>query len=190
MKDLKYTNITISGGVAVGASTLASNLKPYLEPLGWNFKSTGQFIREYTKENVLPLATLVSDDFDREIEKKAHEALQNEKNIVLEAWLSGFIARDMKHVLKILLICSENSLRVDRVINRDKISVDDAKKFIKTREEENFKKWKRIYGDHDFFDPTYFDLVIDTYSSGQLETVGKVLDKLGFNHKKIEINKK
>ena len=39
-----------------------------------------------------------------------------------------------------------------------------------------------IYGDYNFFDPKYFHLIIDTYSSGPLETVGKVLDKLGYKH--------
>ena len=39
---------------------------------------------------------------------------------------------------------------------------------------------------YDFFDPKYYHLVIDTYSSGPNETVGIVLDKLGFtNGKKI-----
>ncbi len=182
--DFKFTNISISGGVAVGASTLSKNLKPYLEPLGWNFKSTGQFIREYTKENILPLADLVSDDFDRQVENKAKEVLLNEKKVVMEAWLSGFVARDMKHVLKILLICSEMSIRVDRVVNRDKVNVQTAKEFIRTREEKNFSKWKRIYGDYNFFDPNFFDLIIDTYSVGQDESVKLVLDKLGYNIKK------
>ena len=34
--------------------------------------------------------------------------------------------------------------------------------------------------DYDFWHPKYYDLVIDTYSSGQMETVGKVLDKLAY----------
>ena len=68
--DFKFDNIAISGGVAVGTTTLLDNLKPYLEPYGWKFSSTGNFVREYTKENILPLATLVSEEFDKEIEKK------------------------------------------------------------------------------------------------------------------------
>jgi len=175
-----YSNITISGGVGVGTSTLAGNLKNFLTPLGWQFKSTGAFIREHTKENIMPLATLVSDDFDREIEAKAKELLETEKKWVVEAWLAGWLARDMKHVLKVLVICSENIIRVDRVVNRDKVSVEDAKKFIHLRESENFAKWKRIYGEYNFFDQKYYDLIIDTYSTGQNESVGKVLDKLGY----------
>ena len=180
-----YSNITISGGIGVGTSTLASNLKPFLEKAGWQFKSTGVFIREYTKENVMPVATLVSDDFDREIEARAKNLLENESKWVVEAWLAGWLARDMKQVLKVLVICSENVIRVDRVVNRDKVSVEEAKKNIREREEANFTKWKRIYGEYDFFDPKYYDLVVDTYSTGQNESVGKVLDKLGYKIDKI-----
>lgn len=188
--DLKFENIAISGGVAVGTTTLMENLKPYLEPYNWKFKPVGQFVREYTKENVLPLASLVSDDFDREIERKVFETLRNEKNWVVEAWLAGFMSRDLTNTLRILLYCSENSLRVDRLANRDKVSVEEAKKFLKLREEKNIKKWQRIYGNYDFFNKKYYHLVIDTYSSGQHETVGKVLDALGYKHDKIQITRK
>lgn len=177
---LKYDNITISGGVGVGTTTLIDNLKPYLEPLGWAFKSTGQMVREYMKENIAPVATLVSDDFDRRVEQKARELLAKEKHWVIEAWLSGFIAHDLKNTLKVLLVCSHDSVRIDRVVNRDKVNITEAKQIVKKREEENFKKWRKLYGNHNFFDPKYYNVVIDTYSSGQLETTGKVLDVLGY----------
>lgn len=186
----KFTNITISGGIGVGTTTLMKNLQPYLESYGWKFKSTGQFIREYTKENLLPTATLVSDDFDRDIEKKAYETLKNEKNRVIEAWLGGFVARGLPHVLRVLLTCSKEDIRVDRIANRDNISIAQAKENIKKREEENFKKWRRIYGDYNFFDQKFYSVVIDTYESGPLETVGKVLDVLGYKNSHLPIHTK
>lgn len=179
--NLKYKNITISGGVATGKNTLFESLKPFLEPIGFKFRTTGQIIRDMTGENVMPLANLVSDDFNRQLEKKSRYLLEHEDKWVIEAWLSGFIARDLKDVLKVLLVCSEDAIRIDRVVNRDKVSVDDAKRLFKKREEENFKLWRKIYGKHDFFDKKYYNLVIDTFSSGPLETVGKVLDKIGYN---------
>lgn len=182
---LKFDNIAISGGIAVGTTTLMNNLKLYLELYGWKFKSTGQFVRDYTKENRQPVATLVSDDFDRQIEANVKKTLETEKNWVIEGWLAGFAARDLKNTLRVLLFCSDEAVRIDRLANRDKITVEEAKNFIKEREEENFKKWKRIYGDYNFLDSKYHHLVINTYSSGQLETVGKVLDKLGYENKHL-----
>ena len=58
-------------------------------------------------------------------------------------------------------------------------TIDEAKKWIKQRELENERKWKDLYGDHDFWNPQHYDLIIDTYATGQMETVGRVLDKLG-----------
>lgn len=177
---LKYDNITISGGVAVGTTTLMENLRPYLEPRGWKLISTGNIVREYMKENIMPIASLVSDEYDRAIEKKALDMLKNGKHWVIEAWLAGFVARNLPKTCRILLTCSHNSLRVDRVVNRDKVSIIDAKRFIKEREEGNFHKWKKIYGDYNFFDPKYYTFVIDTYSFGQLETMRKTLDAIGY----------
>ena len=178
--NLKFDNITISGGVAVGTTTLLNNLKPYLEPSGFKFRSTGQFIRNYTKENIMPVATLVSDDFDRNIESEVKKLLSTEKGWVMEGWLAGFVARELDNCFRILLICSENAVRIDRVVNRDKVFFRKAKNYIAQRESENFKKWKKIYGDADFFNYKFYHLVIDTLSSGPLETVGKVLDKLAY----------
>ncbi len=178
----KYDNITISGGIATGTTTLLNNLKFYLQPLGWKFRSTGQIVREITKENLFPVATLVSEELDRKLEKTVFDLLTKEKNWVIEGWLAGFVARELKNTLKVLLICSDDSVRIDRVVNRDNVTVEEAKKLIKDREEQNFAKWRKVYGNYNFFDPSYYDLVIDTFSSGPLETVGKVLDKLGYSN--------
>jgi len=175
-----YQNITISGGVAVGKNTLFDNLKPYLEPKGFTFRTTGQILRDYTQENVMPVASLVEDDFHRHIEKKTESLLKNEKQWVIEGWLAGFVAREIKSVLKVLLICSSHDILVDRVVNRDKVAVQKAESLITKRENENFNTWKKIYGDFNFFDPDIYDLVVDTRESGPLETVGKVLDCLGY----------
>ena len=185
---LKYDNITISGGVATGKNTLLNNLKPYLKPHGWKFTSGGQLLRDFAKEYIQPLASLVDKKFHNQLDNRTRMLLTQKGRYVIEAWLAGFMARDLKNTLRVLLICTDEALQIDRVANRDKISIDKAKKFIKEREQINFKEWKRIYGNFNFFARKYYNLVIDTFSSGPLETVGKVLDKLGYNHAKITIS--
>jgi cytidylate kinase len=186
---LNFENITISGGVAVGKNTLKDNLAPYLSPLNWTFTSGGQLNRDFTKENIAPVASKVSEEFNRYIEKRTFDLLTKDKHVVIEAWLAGFIARNLQDTLRILLVCRNDSLRVDRVANRDRITIDKAKLVIKERETDNFNEWKRIYGEYDFFDPKYYHMVIDTYSSGPMETVGMVLDKLGFDTKHLPLIK-
>ena len=180
--NLKFDNVTISGGISTGKNTLLDNLKPYLEPQGWKFTSGGQILRDFTKEYVQPLASLVDKKIHNMIDERTVKLLKN-GHYVVEAWLAGFFARNMKDTLRVLLVCKDNALRIDRVVNRDKISVDMAKDFIKQREDTNFREWKKYYGNRDFFDPKYYQLVIDTYQTGPMETLGKVLDKLGFKHK-------
>jgi len=183
--NLKFENITISGGVSSGKNTLLNNLKPYLKPLGWKFTSGGQLLRDFAKEYVQPLASLADEKFHHEVDNRTKKLLSEEGHYVVEAWLAGFMARDLKNTLRVFLTTSNDAVRIDRVANRDKVSIEEAKKLIKEREEVNFKEWKRIYGDYNFWDPKYYHLIIDTYSSGPLETVGKVLDRLGFNHNHV-----
>lgn len=187
---LKFDNITISGGVAVGKNTLRNNLLDYLEPYGWQFYSVGTLNRQTSKDNIEPMATKVGDDKNREYDQRTHDLLANEKNWIVEAWLAGFIARDLPKTLKVLLTCSHTELLIDRVANRDRVTIGEAKRIIHDRTENNFKNWRDLYGDYDFFNPDYFDIVIDTFSSGQIESTGRVLDLLGYDHDKIEISKK
>ena len=105
------------------------------------------------------------------------------RQIVYEAWLSGFMARETPKTLRVLLICSNFGIRIDRVSNRDMLTMKEAKHFIQIRERQNITKWKKIYGEYDFWDPKYFHVIIDTAKCGPMETVGIVLDKLGYNMK-------
>lgn len=179
MNSLKFRNITISGGVATGKNTLLNNLKPFLEPLGWHFTSGGQILRDYLKEYVHPVASRASAEVHHQIDERTKRLL-DQGHWVIESWLAGFMAKERNDTLRVLLVCSEDALRIDRVVNRDKVTVAMAKKLIKERERENFKTWKKIYGDFEFFNPKYYHIIIDTFSSGPFETVGKVLDVLGY----------
>jgi predicted cytidylate kinase len=193
---MKYKNITISGRVGAGSSTLLKQLKTYLEPLGWKFFSGGEFMRQYAIDKGLisahdaghHKATVYSDDFDRQVDYGMKERLQKEENLVLESDLSGFMAQGIPGVLKVLLVC-DDALRIDRVANRDNVTILEAKEHVLGRAAENVEKWKRLYGDYDFWEPKNFDLVINTYSNSKIETVGKVLDALGYNKEDDTVTK-
>jgi len=175
----KYRIVTISGKYATGTTTLAKNL---VKEIGWKYINVGIIQREYDrKHNInenLQGALSRPDEHEKEIDAMTKKILMSGKKIIYESWLAAFNAINIQGVLKILLICSDEAIRIDRVVNRDRLSVEEAKKYIRQREDENEKKWKKLYGDYDFWDKKYFDLIIDTYSSGQMETLGKVLDKL------------
>lgn len=195
-KDYKYKNITISGMVCTGTSTLSQRL---IKKLGWNYWNAGDFFRDYCKKHNLDLENTSdrSDDLSRQVEFGMRKDLQEKDSQLIEAWLSGFVAQGLDKVLKVLLVC-DHRLRVDRFVNREGVTVDKAKEHIKKREHENTKKWTRIYekewgewvakdkqplrredGFYDFWHPSLYDLVIDTYSNSKEETSNKVLKELG-----------
>lgn len=180
----KYRLITVSGKIAVGTTTLTKNL---INALEWKHINIGAIQRKYDRQNKLHEnkmgALSRSDEHEKEIDSITQEMLKTEKKIIYEGWLTGFFARNHKDVLKVLLVCSHDDIRVDRVANRDKVTVEEAKRWIKKREGENIDKWKRLYGDYEFWDPKYFNLVIDTYKTGPLETLKKVLEKIGYEHR-------
>ena len=182
---LSYDSLTISGKIGVGSTTLSRSLE---ELLNWKYINVGQIQRQYDQEQGinenLQGAMSRSDEHEKEIDDMALKVLQNEKQVIFEAWLAGFLTRDMKHVLKVLLVCSNEAVRIDRVVNRENTNIETAKRYIKQREEENVTKWQKLYGNHDFWSQEYYDLVIDTYGSGPMETTGIVLDKLGYKNVK------
>ena len=177
---LHYQNIAISGGVASGKGTLKNNLRSYLEPLGWKFASGGELNRSKSGEYTAPSADRVSDSFNNYIEQRTEELFTKEKHYVIEAWLAGWVARDMAETLRVLLICSNLAVVVDRVANRDKVGIARAKEIIQERNQLNTKTWNRLYGEQNFQDPKLFHLVIDTYANSKEEVVHQVLQALGY----------
>ena len=202
-KILKYRNVTISGLPGAGSSILGEYLS---KVLGWQWFSGGDFMREYAikkglfnkAKSVHHAATVYDDDFDRKVDYGMRQTLTDDSGKILESWLSGFVAQQVPGVLKVLVHCSNDDIRVDRLVNRDKISIEEAKKHIFDRQKQNLDKWTRMYQkewvswvDSDkqnhrldkylhFFHPSLYDLVINTYSHDRKQTLNLVLKKLGY----------
>jgi predicted cytidylate kinase len=190
-QNLHYSSIAISSPPGAGRSTLLKNLSAVLVPLGWETFSGGDWSRKFAielgnhKANDMThhFAVDIPDEMDIQIDKGMREKLADQtKHYAVESWIAGWNMRGLRHVLKVLLMC-DTALRVDRIVNRDGISVEDAKKHLKDREVSNFEKWKRMYGVDDFWDPKYYDLVINTYSHGPTEVRDIVLQSLGYYSK-------
>ena len=196
----KYHNVTISGLPGGGSTTLLSLLKEELKFDGWKGFSGGEFMRSYAVEKGLFDASSklhhssahYEDDFDRKIDFGMREKLEQEEKWIIESWLSGFLAQGVDKVLKILVYCSDDAIRIDRIVNRDQVSVVEAKEHIQGRYQDNLQKWSRMYRDQwqewvvndgkvkasdpiDFWRSDLYDLVIDTYSTNKEETLQKVL---------------
>lgn len=185
---LKYSSIAISGRPGAGRSTLLKNLKSHLQPFGWEFFSGGDWARQFAIQSgkhaasdpTHHKATDYGDEIDKQIDADMRSKLSDSKlHMAVESWIAGWNMRGLPHVLKVLLMC-DDALRIDRVVNRDNVSVEKAKEHLFERENANLGKWKRMYGVTDFWDPKYYDLVINTYSHGPQETLNLVLQALGY----------
>lgn len=199
----QYHNLTISGLPGCGSTTLLKLLKEELGLDGWRGFSGGEFMRAYATEKGLfdasqgvhHDATVYTDDFDRQVDMGMREKLREEEHWILESWLSGFFAQGVPKVLKVLMLCSDDAVRIDRIVNRDKISVTEAKEHIHERKTKNLAKWGRMYENEwkewvvgagkatadepiDFWKPELYDLVIDTFSLNQQQSLEKVFDAL------------
>lgn len=190
---VKHRNITISGLPGAGSTTLGKHLAKHL---GFHYHSGGDFMRKYAIDNgyfdptktVHHAATAYPDDFDRRVDYEMRDNLVKRHGCVYESWLSGFLAQQVPGVFKILVYCSDDGVRVDRIANRDDITIAEAKTHIFTREQKNLEKWVAMYtkewnewvvapGTLPKTEPIYFwrrelyDLAIDTYRLGKEETL-------------------
>lgn len=190
---LKYRNVTISGLPGAGSTTLG---KVLAQKLGWNFHSGGDFMRHYAiehgyfdpKATVHHAATAYPDDFDRQVDYQMRNDLSEKAGFVYESWLSGFLGQQVPGTLKILVYCSDDAVRVDRIANRDDISIAEAKEHIFERERKNLQKWIKMYGKEwdewvvspgtlpkeesiYFWRKELYDLAIDTFRLGKEETL-------------------
>ncbi len=147
-------------------------------------------------------ATIYSDRFDRQVDFGMRKTLETKTKRILDSWLSGFMAQGVKGTLKILIFCKDKSVLVDRLANRDNLTVNQAKKHIFERETKNVEKWRRMYTSEWqnwivkrkvlkakkpiwFWYPELYDLTIDTYKNSKQETLRIALKALGINNPRV-----
>jgi cytidylate kinase len=182
-------NITISGRIGAGATTLAKKLS---NVLNWPLLEGGDLFEKIHKElNISQVDVLQRpDSFDLQFEAQIKKILTEETQQIIQSHLAGFDIQGLAGVYKILVICQDPSgedkadIRIDRLMNRDGISLQDAKHEAVVREKENLAKFRKLYVHNDpdwiYWDPKYYDLIVNTYSLNKEETLQFVLEKIGF----------
>lgn len=178
-------NITVSGRIGSGATTLAHKLSGILN---WEILDGGKLFRAFTKDH--GYAKDRSDQFDLDYEENIKKILREKSHQIIQSHLAGFNAKGINGVFKILLVCKDEDgndkidVRIDRLANRDKMPIEDAKYEAIKREKENLDKWRRLYANGDqnwvYWDKKYYDLVINTYPHSQDETLKTALGKIKY----------
>lgn len=190
IKLLGIRNITISGRIGTGKTTLANHLAA---SLGWSELDGGKITRQFSKEKGFHIKDTQKrpDEFDLALEERIKGLLKEEENHVIQSHLAGFDAQGIEGVYKILVICrndkgkDKTSVRIDRLMNRDDINLKEAKEEVIEREKQNLEKFRRLYAKNDpnwvYWDEKYYDLIVNTYSLNQKAALDFVLKNIGFN---------
>lgn len=178
------TNITVSGRIASGTTTLAEGIANSLQ---WELLEGGALFDEYFN------AEKGSDEdradaIDLGYEEMVKNKLRSQTKQVIQSHLAGYDAQGIEGVFKILVVCEDKNgddradIRIDRLVNRKNISVEDAKKEVKAREEKNLEKWRRLYEPNNpewvYWNKEYYDLIINTYSLNKQEAIDTALSAL------------
>ncbi|RSN70080.1 hypothetical protein D9Q81_01865 [Candidatus Korarchaeum cryptofilum] len=164
-------NICLSGMTGTGKSTLARKLA---ERYGLKVVSGGEILKEIIagKESLrdpgwwereqgeAALERRLEDSrYDLEVDRRLME-LAKEGGYILDSWTMAYLL-DRDSCIKIFLKADFES-RALRVAERDKISIEEAKRRIMIKEERSYKIYKGLYGFDIGKDLSPFHLVIDT----------------------------
>ena len=184
-------NITVSGRIGSGTTTLAKGLS---QVLGWTLLEGGTLFEKIHKEILNDASELEvnnrPDKFDLEYEEKIKKMLREKNHQIIQSHLAGFDAQGIDEVFKILVVCEDSDgkdkqeIRIDRLVNRRGIPIEEAKEEIVMRERRNLDKWRRLYANNDqnwvYWNKKYYDLIINTYSHNQEETLKLALERIGY----------
>lgn len=181
--------ITVSGRIASGSTTLAKKLAI---ALNWRHVEGGEIFWEAIRQKLgldAKDTALRPDDEDEAFEQYQKQLLTQDKHIVLETKLAGFNAQGIDGVFKILVVCTDpagedqTNIRIDRLVNREGMSIEQAKEEVLVREKNDIEKWQRLYANNNdawvYWNERYYDLVINTYSHDQQQTVDLALEAIG-----------
>jgi cytidylate kinase len=182
--------IAVSGKIGAGSTTLAKGLA---KALGWKHLEGGEIFWEAVRKRMGldPKDTDQRPDVEDELfDAQLKKILHSDKHIVLETKLAGINAQGVDGVFKIAVLCEDRegndqtAIRIDRLVNREGIPVDEAKEEVLSREINDLAKWRRLYANDDpewvYWKKEYYDLVINTFDHNQEESVRLALEAIGY----------
>ncbi len=150
--------VTIGGPIGSGKTTVA---KAISERFGLRHISAGIIFRGIAKEKGLSLEELSllaekDHSYDRLVDEKQQE-LVGTGDAVVDGRLSGrFITADIK-----IWLTAPFEERVERVANREGVSIEQSRLAMKKREKSEATRYKDIYGIN-IYDLSQYDVVLNT----------------------------
>lgn len=174
--------ICISGDAASGKTTAAKRVLARLP--GWNRLSTGQYFREFcAKEGIDPQQIpFLGDDFHRSADEHMRQTLINGQNLIAEARLVGYLARDLADALRVYCECPLD-IRAARHQQREmedgrEIDLATARREIRDRDAADTANLYQLHG-VDYHNPAYYHLTLDTHALDPDQVAQAILEAAG-----------
>lgn len=158
---MTYSVITISGEIATGKSTITRSLLARLP--GWKHVNTGDRFREFCSSKGISIqqVSFLPDEVHREFDLLQRFEAKTRSNFILEGRLAGWLTRDFPHVFRVFCY-APMEVRIQRYMEREDCAEDEAKSEIEYRDERDVLKFRRMYDVHDYREPSFYNLVLDT----------------------------
>jgi len=175
--------IIISGLSGSGKSI---SCKYLAEKFEYKLISASAYCRNLMKENNLDIIEFTrflekNKNIDMEIDNYIkNEILKYKKDLVVESRTMPFLIDEIKDqledkIFKIFLFCDED-VRIKRISERNNVSLEEAKKIVKSRDYSDIKRYLELYG-KDFTNPKYYDLILNNTKMTP-EEQNKILEKI------------
>ncbi len=168
----KKISIVISGWPAVGKTTIAGSLG---EEFGLAMYNGGDILKMLASESGYSTGRQdwwdtreakkfmeqrrANPSFDKRVDKKLADIVRKGGAVITSYTLPWLVNNDS--VIKLWLRGSQEN-RARRMANRDGISLAEAKKIVKLRDEENSKIYRKLYQFRFGQDLTVFDYLLNT----------------------------
>jgi len=168
----KISCIAVSGSACSGKTTLATQLAI---DLGWRHTNVGQIFRDLARDSGLPVERFGSlDDASlRRVDAEVQSRMKTSSHCVWEGRLTAWLAGALPQVMSVYCF-ADDSTRAYRCARRERIPVEDARRQISKRDEEEQLVFKRLYNISDIRKEAHFDLVIDTSTSEPRELLKQI----------------
>jgi CMP/dCMP kinase len=171
----KLFSIVISGWPAVGKTTIACKLAEEFDIVMYNggdiLKMLAEEDKGYsvkrddwwdtTEAKKFMEERKLDPSFDKKVDKKLIEIVMKGGAVITSYTLPWLVLEESVIIIKFWLRGSPEN-RAKRMGNRDGISLAEAKRITKLRDEENKRIYYRLYGFHFGEDLTVFDYVLNT----------------------------
>ena len=164
--------ITVSGYHGTGKTTYAGHLA---KEIGLRHVSAGMLFRKLAQEKGMSLeefgqVALKDPTVDRLIDERTMSEAEK-GNVVIDGQIAGWVLKEIAD-LRIHLITPE-PIRIQRIAERDRLTVEEARRQTVTRERVQSERYKLHYG-FKVEDFSIYQLILDT-SIGPIESISRIL---------------